>query len=185
MKNILIAGSTLLLFTITAEAQSASVTQNDEKALKQETSKTGRNIQRNNNEASYQSKQAFLNDFGNVKKVSWKVTPMFDEATFINNKGKRMKAYYDFDSRLVGTTTKKSFKNIPAKAQEYIHKHYSKYTPGAVILFDDNENNETDMELYGLAFNDEDNYFVSLKKGNESIIVKVNMDGEVFYFKKL
>lgn len=72
---------------------------------------------------------------------------------------------------------------LPAKAQQEIIKHYTNYEKAPVIFYDDNEYNDTDMILYGLQFQDEDNYFIELadKKGRP-IVLKVTPGGEVSYF---
>jgi len=41
------------------------------------------------------------------------------------------------------------------------------------------------MILYEQLFQDEDNYFVELKKENKEIILEVNMNGDVSLFKQL
>ena len=41
------------------------------------------------------------------------------------------------------------------------------------------------MTLYGTQFDDEDSYFVEMQKGDKKIVLKVKMDGEVFFFKQL
>ena len=41
------------------------------------------------------------------------------------------------------------------------------------------------MVLFGDPFDDVDNYFVALNKGKEEIILRVDMNGNVNYFKKL
>jgi hypothetical protein len=179
MKNIMIAGSILLLYTATANAQSESSAGKDEKETKAE-----RFAKRNSITVSYQSSQAFLRDFPDAGKVNWKTIAPFEIAEF-NSKGIVTKAFYDMDNELVGTTTEKSFTDIPLIAQKYIQRKYSGYTTENVILFDDNEYNDTDMELYGTPFEDEDNYFVSLKNDKETILLKVNMSGDVSFFKKL
>ncbi|MEJ0106027.1 MAG: hypothetical protein WDO19_27285 [Bacteroidota bacterium] len=182
MKNIMIAGSALLLCTTAAIAQSESGTGRDEKEIKRESRKTERESKRNERTASYQSQDAFMHDFADALNVNWRVTDAFDEATFDLN-GITMTAYYDADDELVGTTTEKTFNDIPMKAQEHIKKFYSDYKPVSVIMFDDNENNETDMVLYNSAFEDEDNYFVMLKNDKETVILKVSMDGDTSFFK--
>jgi hypothetical protein len=184
MKNILIAGSVILLYTTTANAQSESGTGKDEKETKAELRKTEREANRNDRNVSYQSNQAFLRDFPDADNVNWRTVSFYEVAEF-NNKGTITKAYYDMDNELVGTTTEKAFSDIPLVAQKHIKKNYSSYTPENVILFDDNEYNDTDMELYGTTFDDEDNYFVSLKKDKETIVLKVNTSGDVSFFKKL
>lgn len=179
MKNVIPAASFLLLFSTAAMAQTdvATVTKKEERKEKKE-------IRRENKEVSFQSKQHFLNDFPGAKNPYWSATINFDEVTFTNN-GVKTTAYYDFDSELVGTTIIKSFSDIPAKAQQNIKTHYKGYKVSDVIMFDDNEANETDMVLYNTPFQDEDNYFVSLKSSKETIILKVNMEGEVSFFKKV
>ncbi|MGC4036436.1 MAG: hypothetical protein QM764_10770 [Chitinophagaceae bacterium] len=122
--------------------------------------------------------------FPDAQNVTWDMPSLFEEATFYSD-GKMMTAYYDVDNELVGTTTEKSFSDLPKKAQEHIAKFYKNYTPGAVILFDDNEDNDTDMVLYGTVFDDADNYFVTLKNEKETILVKVDMNGGTSFFKKI
>ena len=134
-------------------------------------------------EVSYQTRAAFTRDFGIVPGTSWTRGTYFDEAAF-TKEGKTMKAFYDADGSLVGTTEVVSFTDLPSKAQDYINRHYSGFTRGEVLLFDDNEVNETDMILYGTRFDDEDNYFVSLQKDNQTRILQVGLDGGVTLFKK-
>ncbi|HTF27222.1 MAG TPA: hypothetical protein VK625_00180, partial [Flavitalea sp.] len=135
-------------------------------------------------EVSYQAKQAFYTDFGNVPAGRWMRTSNFDEVLFTKD-GHLMKAYYDFDANLVGTTSRKIFADIPMNAQKFIDKNYKGYIKEKVVLFDDNEPNETDMILYGEQFDDADNYFVELKKDNKEIVLQVNMSGDVSFFKQL
>lgn len=177
MKNVIPAATLLLFISGSAMAQnsSTSATKKEAREEKRETRKS---------EVAYQSKQQFERDFNNAKNVQWKVTKNFDEATF-NNNGITTTAYYDAGSQLVGTTTRKSFSDIPMKAQQHIKEYYKGYKTGEVIMFDDNEANETDMVLYDTSFEDADNYFVSLKNNKEAIILKVNMEGEVSFFKKV
>ena len=92
-----------------------------------------------------------------------------------------MTAFYDNDGKLVGTTMIKTFADVPANGQKQIKKKYKDYTVGPVIFFDNNEFNETDMMLYGLQFDDEDNYFVELTKGNSKIVVRVNSAGDLLF----
>ena len=96
-----------------------------------------------------------------------------------------MKAFYDGDGSLVGTTSSITFAQIPAKGQKEINTKYKGYKIGPVVFFDDNENNETDMILYGLQFDDTDSYFVELTKGQDKIVVKVDPAGFVDFFMKL
>ncbi|MDF2192429.1 hypothetical protein [Paraflavitalea sp. CAU 1676] len=133
---------------------------------------------------SYQSKEQFAIDFGVLPDVTWSRTKYFDEATFEKD-GQTTTAYYDIMNNLVGTTAVKTFSDVPVAGQHYIQKKYKDYTIEKVILFDDNEANETDMLLFGEPFDDADNYFVELQKDNKQIIVRVDSSGSVFYFTTL
>jgi hypothetical protein len=136
------------------------------------------------NEVSYQAKQEFISDFGNIPVASWERLDNFDEADFIKD-GQAMSAFYDEDAKLVGTTTNKTFGDLPEKAQQYISEKYRDYSVDGIILFDDNEQNGTDMILYNLQFEDVDSYFVELKKDNKRIVVQVREDGDVSYYTRL
>jgi hypothetical protein len=133
---------------------------------------------------SEMAKNSFTRDFGNLPNVHWKRVGTYDEAAFKKD-GKEMIAFYDIDANLVGTTEPKTFADIPAKGQEQIKKEYKDYTIGPIILYDDNEANSTDMIMYGIQFEDADNYFVELTKGTRNIVVQVNMNGLVLFFTEL
>jgi len=136
------------------------------------------------NFVSAETKAIFSRDFTEAKNVQWLRKDVFDEALF-NLNGNDMHAWYDFDHQLVGTTTIVPFSKVPEKGQKEIAAKYKDYKTGQVIYFDDNEANETDMILYDQQFDDADNYFVELSKGNEHIVLMVNPQGWVSFFKKL
>jgi YD repeat-containing protein len=135
--------------------------------------------------ASEQARSNFAFDFSNAKDAQWKRVDTFDEVTFTNADGQKMTAYYDYDAKLVGTTQTKKLADIPVKGQEAIKKMYKDYSPGAVIYFNDNEANSSDMILWATQFDDEDLYFVELTKGTNKIVAKVNPAGIVSFFKQL
>ena len=187
MKIVVITASSLFFYISTVTAQTEVAYNGNEKESRQEKREAAiaeKTLKRNERGVSYQSYQQFLRDFPNAEDVSWNMSKIFEEAAF-TDAGVKTIAYYDYDSQLVGTTCEKKFTDIPAKAQEYIKNHFEGYNVESVILFDDNENNETDMTLYNTAFDDADNYFVALKNNKEFIIVKADMDGAVSFFKKL
>jgi hypothetical protein len=136
------------------------------------------------NNVSVKSKNSFLSDFGNVANVQWVATPQFDEATFAKD-DQTLTAYYDIHSELVGTTSNKKIADLPAAAQDEIKKQYKGYVIGVVILFDDNEKNDTSIILYGTQFEDADHYFVTISKGNHEDVLKISMDGNVSFFRTL
>ena len=96
-----------------------------------------------------------------------------------------MTAFYDSNSNLVGTTQPESFKDLPDRGQKEIKKHYKNYTVSQVIFFKDNEMVDTNMVLYDTPFEDADNYFAELTKGNDKIVVEISPEGNVSYFKKI
>jgi len=138
----------------------------------------------NENKMSSRLKEEFNNDFGNVPITQWERTANFDEVSF-SKEGQAFTAFYDNSTKLIGTTAEKTFTDLPAKAQLAINKRYRDYVVGDILFFDDNELNETDMVLYNQPFDDADNYFVELKKGNRKIVVEVDMKGDVSYFTRL
>jgi hypothetical protein len=134
---------------------------------------------------SYQSKEQFGADFGDVQNVQWKRSAYFDEASFTSNEGKSVTAYYDNKSQLVGTTTPSSFRELPVNAQNYIRMNYQNYENAPVVFFDDNEDNETDIFLYGVQLEDADNYFVELKKNGKNVVLEVSPEGSVSYLTEI
>lgn len=190
MKNVMAATAALFLLVNVNAATVAANRLKKESAprspisnhSKKEMRKQFREEKRN--EINDLSKLHFERDFGNGKEAIWNKSPNFDEAVFMQD-GNEVTAYYDRSTELVGTTMVKSFNDLPLAAKEYLEKHYSDYTKEEVIFFDDNELNETNMNLFDTPFEDEDNYFVQLSKGDKQIILRVNMEGEVSFFKTI
>jgi hypothetical protein len=190
MKKLIFLSATAIMFFATTNAQTdVAYVKKDKSALKHEKSvikkekKTDREVLRKlkGSEVSEQSMQAFIVDFGNIPVNKWTRGENFDEAHFTKD-GQAMKAYYDYNSQLVGTVQDKTLTDLPAKAQVTIKEKYKGYRPESVIFFDDNERNETDMVLFSSQFDDVDGYFVQLQKGNKKIVVQVSMGGDVSYF---
>jgi hypothetical protein len=176
MKKLLLLSAATIMLAAALQAQPglASV-----KTEKKEERKELRKL--NGNVVSERAKEQFFSDFGNMSGAQWKRSTNFDEVVF-NKDGKVTTAFYDDAANLVGTTSASNFASLPAKAQDFINDNYKGYSKGDVIFFDDNEYNDTDMLLFNQQFDDEDSYFVELKKGNKAIIVEVNMGGDVSYF---
>ena len=185
MKKIfLVAG--ILFTTTTVTFAHTTINREDRKETRIERKKKRKELRRetraeNDNEVSVLTRDEFATDFPDAKNVQFVRTENFDEVAFVSGK-KQLRAYYDDDSKLVGTTQNKSFSDLPENAQKEILKKYVDYSIDGVIKFDDNENNDTDMILYGTVFDDADNYFVELKNGSKAIVVNVNLPGEVSFF---
>jgi hypothetical protein len=62
--------------------------------------------------------EAFYSDFGNIPDVSWSQNGVYQVASFQKD-GQPTKAYFDFNSNLIGTSEDKSFSDIPVKAQDF------------------------------------------------------------------
>jgi hypothetical protein len=193
MKKIIVLTVAILSAAAVINAQDSDIAlRKDIKDLKQEQASIRKDKKEQKKElrklegqeVSYQSKQQFYVDFGNLPVSEWKRAAYFDEATFIMD-GQVMQAYYDEDSQLVGTTTDKSFTDIPTVAQKYINNKYRDYDKGVVVFFDDNEANDMDMVMYGTPVDDSDMYFVELSKDNKRIVLGVDMDGNVSFFTQL
>ncbi len=136
------------------------------------------------NNVSDMSINNFRLDFGNMPNVQWSKGENFDEASFIKS-GKEMTAYFNYDGKLVGTTTNIAYADIPAKGRERIKSDYPGYNIKAVTLYNDNGANKSEMILYGVQFDSDNNYFVELTKGMKSIVLKITPDGDVSFFKEL
>ena len=182
----LIASAIVALLAVTAVQTQAQITaraiEKESKAEKKDARKELR--KREGNEVSSMSKDHFASDFGNISDVKWTRGGQFEEAEFIKD-GQQTIAYYDYNSNLVGSTTSKKFSDLPANAQKEIKKQYKDYVAGAVILYDDNEDNDTNMVLFSHQFDDADHYFVTVSKGKQEIVLMVTMTGEVSYFKQI
>ncbi len=135
-------------------------------------------------EASEQAKQQFVVDFGNLPVSLWERTNQYDEATFVKD-GREYTAYYNFSTKLMGTTTIKNFYDLPEKAQYVIKDTYKSYTVGDIIEYDHNDSVPSNMMFFNQEVDDSDNYFVELKRGVRTIVVIVNNQGEVSFFTRL
>lgn len=136
------------------------------------------------NEVSYQSNEAFMQDFPHIKPEKSERLDNFDEFNFVQN-GNKMSAFYDAKSTLVSTTQKKSYEDLPENSREYIAKHFKDYAPLSVLFLDDNESNDTDMILFNNQFYSTDSYFVEMTDGFKTIVLQVELDGRVNYFTRI
>lgn len=137
-------------------------------------------------QVSQLAKDSFGGDFGKIKVDKWVRNGQFDEATFTKD-GQKMTAFYGYDNKLVGTTTDKKFSDLPAIVQKEITKQYTNkgYRIGAVILYDDNQENDSDMQLYGTQFSGADHYFITVSKGGKETVLMTGMVEGVYFFKDL
>ncbi|MEO6903963.1 MAG: hypothetical protein ABI315_12560 [Bacteroidia bacterium] len=189
MKNsILVTAAVIFFSTAHAQVKTNTSLKNDinvknkqEVLLKREVRKDRKELRKiNSSEASYQAKQQFISDFGDVP-AKWDKASYFDIVSFKKDGGP-VQAYYDYDAKLVGTTTDKKITDLPSIAQKFIKDKYNDYRVAQVIEFDDNAANESDMMLFNQQFDDEDSYFVELKKPNDTLVLQIDTEGDVYYF---
>ena len=174
-----------MIFSTSFARDTRRMTLNSERSSVKESKMERKEIrEEDRNLVSDMSIEAFKTDFGNIKNVTWEKDPQFDIATFTQN-GTKCQAFYNRESKLVGTTSNETFANLPKDAQKNIKKHYKGYTIDKVIYYKDNQDNNYNILLYGVQFASEDNYFVELSKKNDNIVLQVNPDGNVFFFKEL
>ena len=186
MKRIIIAGSALFFAATTSFAQTDYASLNRNEITASHSVKPDRKEIRMARreealkEATYATAEQFNSDFPDASNVHWS-RKEFEKATFWQG-GKKLSAFYDFDSQLIGTVSDVNMDDLPAIAKAHIRRFYPGFVPQAAILFDDNEFNESDMVLYERQFEDADNYFVEMAKGKKKIVLKVDMAGDVSYF---
>jgi hypothetical protein len=128
----------------------------------------------------YKTKELFNTDFGNAKRISWMSPAGFDEADF-TLKNSKMMAFFDFDSQLIGTGKFVTFNELPANAIAEIQKKYKDYVPEKIMFYDDNEANDTNLNLFGQEMA-QDSYFAQMKDGSKQIVLQILRDGTVSYF---
>jgi hypothetical protein len=134
-------------------------------------------------EVSPAAKQDFSLHYCNIPAV-WKRTTNYDEVSFTDGDEART-SYYDAGAKTVGTIMQNKFEDLPNDALATINEKCPGYKKESVVFFDDNELNTTDIVVFNKQFEDEDCYFVQLKKGNDEILVKAKQNGEVSFFKKI
>ena len=135
-------------------------------------------------DVSNRVKESFNDEFGNITDVVWERSDFYDVATFTKD-GNNTKAYYDFDSELIGTTSYVTFADLPEKGQEKINDKYKDYEIGKVIFYDDNESVDADFFIFETQYKHEDTYFVELTEGFNHIILRVHSNGDVSFFKNI
>jgi len=185
MKKLIASALVAVFALVNVQTQAQNLAKSDKKELKaerKEAKKEKRKLE--GEEVSTLAKDHFYSDFGQIDNAKWERGPQFDEVTFTKD-GTALTAYYDYSNNLVGTTSNKKWADLPAKAQKEIEKQYKGYATGAIILFDDNEANNTNMYLFGNQFEGADHYFVTVNKDQKEIILMVKTDGEVSYFKEI
>jgi hypothetical protein len=148
MKKVFLTAG-IVMMTATITFAHTNINRKERKETRIERKKNRRELRRerreeNSGDVSIVTKDNFVTDFPDAKNVHFVRTKNFDEVVFMSGT-ERLRAYYDNNSNLIGTTQKKSFADLPEHAQKEILKKYPDYSVDNVVKFDDNESNETDM----------------------------------------
>ena len=112
-------------------------------------------------------KNHFNAEFSNAEDVQWSATNSYAVATFLTD-NKRMKAFYDFDGSLIGTSQGITIESLPSFAKRAYAKKYANYLVKEAIRFDDK--NDTA-------------YYISASNEKESVVVKIT-GGQMTTLKK-
>jgi hypothetical protein len=181
MKKLLFLAAAIFVFAAVINAQTTgSVLRKVTSVNKKEKLEKLKTLQ--GTEVSPAAKQAFTQIYGDIPAV-WKRTTNYDQVTFTSGDEEET-SYYDADAKLVGTIKQKKFEDLPDDSQTIINAKYAGYKKEDVVFYDDNELNTTDIVVFNKQFEDEDCFYVKLKKDNDEIIVKVKQTGEVSFFKR-
>ena len=117
------------------------------------------------------TKRKFSQHFGNHSNTVWIKSNTLDKVTFTRDGNKEM-AYYNSDSRLVGTSSA----TMPVQALSDLQSRYKDYSIGSVIFFDKSEANAISKLVYGTELKEE-NFLVELTGEGTKIIVQVKVKG--------
>ncbi len=125
---------------------------------------------------SYGVQQAFNADFATASNASWTVTKNTQKVDFIMDGAKRT-AFYNLAGDFLGVTQTVSYKAIPARSQRIIAEQYKGYNAGDVIVYQANQNYNSEIEST--------TYFVDLKNDAHEVLVRVTESGAVEFFKQV
>ena len=129
-------------------------------------------VTENSGNVSQEVKNSFHAEFGAHSAIHWNQTENFDVASF-DVEGESVNAFFTKDGTLEGRTFLKKWTDLPFQAQVNIVQSYKDYDVESVFVY------------YGKSLNNSGNYFVSLSKDNQTILVQVNEKGNTTLYKKL
>jgi hypothetical protein len=111
---------------------------------------------------------SFKADFKNATGIEWVVKEDFCKASFLHE-GVKMEAFYDLEGNVIGTSKAIAENQLPAAAQKKLAEKYAGYTMTEAIEFD--------------KANEGIRYYVSLTRNSKTIVLQVETNGTVSFFK--
>ena len=125
---------------------------------------------------SYAVQNQFNTDFSEAKNVTWTVNKNFQKADFTVDNAK-MTAFYNLSGEFIGLTQNADLKGIPAKAQKEIAAQYAGYKVDQLIVYQTNSAVNDDVDPVA--------YFVDLKSDNHEVLVRINQEAHIEFFKQV
>jgi hypothetical protein len=121
------------------------------------------------NAANVKVNENFTAAFSKASNVSWKTSDRFEKVTFTLN-NEKVQAFYDNEGDLIGTSKTMDFSKLPKSALETITTKYQypEFQLKDCIQFTNAAN--------------EQNYYVSLDKTNETVVLEITKGGSVSVF---
>ena len=110
----------------------------------------------------------FAIEYKKASDVNWSTTDIYVKATFVLNQ-QRMEAFYNLEGDKIGTSKAFNTEELPTTAKRALAKKFNGYTVSQSIEFQGT---------------DETAYFISADNEKESVILKVNGDGNLSTFQR-
>jgi hypothetical protein len=103
---------------------------------------------------------AFYAEFNHAKNVSWSESANYVEVQFTLD-NKVMYAYYNAEGTLIGTVHHLLTTDLPEQLKKSLQKNYQAYWV---------------TELFSMSNDQGTSYYVNLKNGNESLVLRADAD---------
>jgi hypothetical protein len=195
MKKFFLTTGIFMVTAITATYAQNNINNIDENEVNSANTNSLNEIQKegaetNQDAVSVFTRNQFASDFPDATNIRFEKMDDFDEVNY-SQKGRKITAYYDVNSELVGTLRNRSFRNLPANAQTEIVNKYPGYTVVSVVRFntngDDVSNLDNNLELpfNGDSSDESSHYFVELTNDSKAIVLMVALSGEVSFFRTM
>jgi hypothetical protein len=177
MKKIFLTTGILMITAITATYAQDNMSNNDADGVNSANANSLNEILKegavtNQDAVSVFTRNQFASDFPDATNIRFEKTNEFDEVNY-SQKGRKTTAYYDNNGELLGTLRNRSFHDLASDAQTEIVKKYPGYTVVSVVRFNANDD---------ISSMENSHYFVEIKNNNKTIVLMVDLSGEVSFF---
>ncbi|MDB5012639.1 MAG: hypothetical protein JWQ25_841 [Daejeonella sp.] len=124
-----------------------------------------------------------VTDLSKAENVTLSKSKKFLVKSF-KDEGVNKTAFYNLQRELIATTYVANTEVLPKAGLKKLSKSYSDYTIQEVIVYEGNTPDTDILTSFG-SENSNTMYFVHLTSEKESIILRINPAGSVYFFKKL